>query len=690
MRVHFQDSHFLCEEGDCKDEKFTRVFRTDIDLRGHRAQVHSHSLGKAAAKQARTLELEFTLAPRSMESKGRIQRNQRCATRNHNGETSVISGEDRASRYAGSAANIRDPEQFPSLTADQMLSVIPGSDNSQSLAQKLSKGNRFTVRNGSQTNEEFPSLIVQTSPSSDINGTKNRPESLGKRSVHLQLSSQENLESSKTRKSTSNVSIQLTQTRPHKSQNTEPQQAEARVMRVKSTSNIRIQSCLNVPFDDFPSLVPTSKIQQSTQPIIQQQHVPQQVNWSKKEAGKMNKNVSIKNQPSINTYRALNTDNFPVLEASATKLTSSPSSVALHSASADAPLWVSVKNKTAQITSFNGKKGTSPVSSSGTNLVASSSEPIKMRGKKKKIYKLPHDLECLPADRSRINYLDEAERKVSALQIGDLKGLSTYTGSALNLIGMDNVSSSEVVPSKLNLINPPECKPIQDSGAKPKTKPPKLSQENFPSIGQLATPSLERNAGTSPLVSSGSVRPPPGFNVEVPTPTKVTFTSSSGRSFPISVGKSSNYNYLQPPDFAARNKALITTITDLLGEQQDRFNQFRVLSTQFRTAIVKPEHYYSSCIDIIGYDCFLALFPELLVLLPDIDKQQQLLKVHRCEMRIDGAGTTFSAEPYVVCATCKQVLSPSDLKHHLSSHSLETHFPALSAGVDSNLAWVKP
>jgi hypothetical protein len=46
------------------EEKFTSVFRSDIDLKAHRANVHGRALGKAATKQARTLELEFTLAPR--------------------------------------------------------------------------------------------------------------------------------------------------------------------------------------------------------------------------------------------------------------------------------------------------------------------------------------------------------------------------------------------------------------------------------------------------------------------------------------------------------------------------------------------------------------------------------------------------------------------------------------------------
>lgn len=34
LREHFRNEHYLCEEGDCYNEKFTAVFRTDIDLKG--------------------------------------------------------------------------------------------------------------------------------------------------------------------------------------------------------------------------------------------------------------------------------------------------------------------------------------------------------------------------------------------------------------------------------------------------------------------------------------------------------------------------------------------------------------------------------------------------------------------------------------------------------------------------------
>lgn len=34
LKAHFKAKHFLCEDEGCAEEKFTSVFRTEIDLRG--------------------------------------------------------------------------------------------------------------------------------------------------------------------------------------------------------------------------------------------------------------------------------------------------------------------------------------------------------------------------------------------------------------------------------------------------------------------------------------------------------------------------------------------------------------------------------------------------------------------------------------------------------------------------------
>lgn len=42
LRIHFRKEHFLCEEEDCKDEKFTSVFRSEIDLKGIIVKLSKH------------------------------------------------------------------------------------------------------------------------------------------------------------------------------------------------------------------------------------------------------------------------------------------------------------------------------------------------------------------------------------------------------------------------------------------------------------------------------------------------------------------------------------------------------------------------------------------------------------------------------------------------------------------------
>ena len=60
LRRHFKEAHYLCEEGECRHEKFTTVFRSKIDLQAHRASTHTKGLSKAEVKQLKQLELGFS------------------------------------------------------------------------------------------------------------------------------------------------------------------------------------------------------------------------------------------------------------------------------------------------------------------------------------------------------------------------------------------------------------------------------------------------------------------------------------------------------------------------------------------------------------------------------------------------------------------------------------------------------
>jgi len=235
------------------------------------------------------------------------------------------------------------------------------------------------------------------------------------------------------------------------------------------------------------------------------------------------------------------------------------------------------------------------------------------------------------------------------MQIGELKSLSSHMGgSSYDLIGVANGAETRVpITSKVGLVKPSDVGivnggginggginggGINGGGVRPKTKTNQtisLSHDNFPSLGRGVPVS---NSFFDAPQGKKVVSKTPATPVENATPTRVTFTSSSGRHFPLPVevtpsAADARYTFLQPPEFAVRNQGLITTITDLLCDQQNRFPQFRTVSAQFRSGKVHPAEYYDKCMDIMGDDCFHAVFPELLVLLPDIEKQQELLKV---------------------------------------------------------------
>ena len=60
LRKHFKEEHYLCEEGPCREKKFTSVFRSKIDLQAHRASTHTKGLSKAEVRQMKQLELGFS------------------------------------------------------------------------------------------------------------------------------------------------------------------------------------------------------------------------------------------------------------------------------------------------------------------------------------------------------------------------------------------------------------------------------------------------------------------------------------------------------------------------------------------------------------------------------------------------------------------------------------------------------
>lgn len=195
-------------------------------------------------------------------------------------------------------------------------------------------------------------------------------------------------------------------------------------------------------------------------------------------------------------------------------------------------------------------------------------------------------------------------------------------------------------------------------------------------------------------------KPPPGF-IQQPIPIGVANLVNENGAMPMSADLT-NFQYTQPSDFINRNQMLIQTIQSLCTDNPQKFLDFKTLSGEFRRSEIDASTYYYRCEETLGKEKFSEIFPELMVLLPDIDKQQELLSVHMASLKHeekqkssnkfkDSKGAwTPSATSFLTCQTCRQVLVRQDYNKHVSSHNLDTDFPSLLSGPVSSTSKYSP
>lgn len=258
-----------------------------------------------------------------------------------------------------------------------------------------------------------------------------------------------------------------------------------------------------------------------------------------------------------------------------------------------------------------------------------------------------------------INKKDKRKNKNNADSCGeDGSGASLVNTKSAN--GMQRKRSELKIDSLSTTNN--NIHPAEDfstlSSSTSISRPPGFS--NPPGFGSLTTPP-----------------PPPGFSVKYNSIEQLhgsnglTFTNSSGESYSILPSDDNHgHTYASPPDFQKRNASLAARLNEVLV-QQEKIEKFRYVSSLFRGGSCNAEKYYMHCREVMGASTFENVFAELLVLLPDIAKQQELFKVHKREVGGKAKGLEM-------CARCGQVLkNGSDFGAHMSSHTLENHFPAL-------------
>nr|AAL13993.1 SD03374p [Drosophila melanogaster] len=200
----------------------------------------------------------------------------------------------------------------------------------------------------------------------------------------------------------------------------------------------------------------------------------------------------------------------------------------------------------------------------------------------------------------------------------------------------------------------------------PKTAKPKERNNNNEqkTNGAPSTP-IRAPPGLKP---GGPLKPPPGFvsnvtaNSVAKLPNNLTFTNSLGESYDI---VPSPYTYTDPPDTEVRNQKLVDEVMSLL-KTPEALNEFRLLSSKFRDGSCSGQAYYEHC-QCAMLSSFYNLFPELLAMLPDISKQQELYLVHKQHLN----------------KVCKQILITADLKSHQQAHELTKNFPVLGSSASN-------
>lgn len=696
LRDHFRQEHFLCEEGMCAEEKFTSVFRTDIDLKAHKASVHSKQLSKAAAKQARMLELEFTLAPRGenrMNRRGMLGPSTSRNSRDYSGRdynlreyqqtvtpntSNVFMSNNEPAFVQQPSVDVQSTEEFPTL--GNTAPIVP------TLNQSKGRGNvtiRSTIRPQplAVTDENFPALGPE-SGSTSISKTVN---------FSVSSSNASGLSTQSQKSTTSNVSIQV---------NHEP---NGTVTTKVSGPNIRIRPA-QFSMESFPAL---GSAEPSTSSNTNLAHWKEVLQWtcSKSASTSAPKPKKVASPPLIPSPPPIQSgEDFPTLSKSSKSKKQSTITVV--------PSWSQAQ------------------SSNNSNNAKTTTDITKGKTKKKKVKQ-----NC---NNNTANGNDGSSSKTNVSTAVVKKECETPTSSPItnkthavqsssqSILKYADITNSENTSKNIN-VQP--LKEIEQINKKEKKKHKNTDNEAVVNtdIDNNATNGVQRkrtelkidslnstNRNTRhledfPALSGSSSKPPgftnppPGFGTTTPPPpgfcikynsmdkinnsNGLTFTNSSGESYSILPDNSkhdSAYNYVHPPEFQKRNKCLVAKVNEVLM-QHDQIEEFRYISGLFRQGTCNAQDYYTHCREVMGLSAFENVFSELLVLLPDIEKQQELFKVHQKE-----SGNKIKG--LEICATCGQVLkNGSDFRTHMTSHTLENHFPALGKNnvLPQKNSWVR-
>ncbi|XP_064009560.1 E3 ubiquitin-protein ligase ZNF598 isoform X1 [Pogoniulus pusillus] len=666
LREHFREKHFLCEEGRCSTEQFTHAFRTEIDYKAHKTACHSKS--RAEARQNRHIDLQFSYAPRHQRRPDGViggEDYEEVDRYNRQGRSSRLGGRGSQQNRRGSWRYKRSlcgqTECFGKRRGEEEDRDVAAAVRASVAAKRQEEKKRVEDKEDSSSRgkkEELRDSEVLSSkrvpkPSNDAaeaaaNGALSQDDfpaigsALGSLQGSAQLSAVKLKEedfpslSSSAAPTTISSGISLTYT--------------------ATAKKTAFQE------EDFPALVSKIRPNNKTVPSITSA-------WN--------------NGSSKNVVKAIST---PCINQPAKK----PSLNTSKGSKKSSKLSQSDEEDGGSGLTTQEIRNTPTMFDVSSLLAASTSQTFTKVSKKKKMVEKqrpssPHPSQETSVARSSAEKLPEAERPPSA------------SSSALHASDRPTALMNGHLEKSLSICSTPKEPP----GLKKPTVTNKcpLPQEDFPALGSSGSTRMPPPPGFNTVVLLKSPPPPPGLSVPVSKPPPgFAVIPSTTVSEPLTTSlkdrpKSCHGSYLIPENFQQRNIQLIQSIKEFLQSDESKFNKFKTHSGQFRQGLISAAQYYKSCRELLGEN-FRKIFKELLVLLPDTVKQQELLSAHndfrvkekqssnkpkKNKKNVWQTDSSNSDLDCSICPTCQQVLTQQDLVTHKALHLEDEEFPSLQA-----------
>ncbi|CAL1588884.1 unnamed protein product [Knipowitschia caucasica] len=681
LSEHFRESHYLCEEGRCATEQFTHAFRTEIDYKAHKAAAHSKN--RAEARQNRQIDLQFNLAPRQQ------RRNEGQVTGEDYQEGHHMRGRGRTQGAQKSWRYSREEEDRDVAAAMRASLAMRRQEERGAIKERIAS--KMKERTDP---EELRSRSGPVNPPTNMPPVKTMKSTTpGDEDDFPALGATANLPTVKT------VPVPTpAASHPRLKEDDFPSLSVTSLsapMAPAYTAHPKKSSSFQE--EDFPALVSNvrpakfaagTKSAWSSQAAAPKAPVPastkpappppgpqllSSTSISAKRKKKMGENVKAL-APSPNSDEesgGLTQNEFravPTMLDISSLLTVKGSSSSNNTPQPQKPKLTAIMDlapmsKEKMETSKRKKQPKNNAVSSGTEKASvTESYPVETTAQKE-------------------NVPEKSRNKPSLANGYPDKSPSTNRTSNKKTAAVTSTTTEQPTEQE------------EEFPALLAQKPPPGFKTSFP-IKTSNPPPLTAAPTPPPGLGNTAPKPPPGFT-GIPLNSNVPEPSSSSTNTPVV----SSGEYHVPEDFQQRNLNLILSIKKYLHNDESKFNQFKNHSAQFRQGVISATQYHRCCKDLLGED-FNRIFNELLVLLPDTNKQQELLTAHgdsRALEKQTGGGkknknkknawqmtpsnSIAAAElDCQVCPTCRQVLAPKDFNAHKSQHTAESEeFPSLQS-----------